>query len=91
MKKSFRFAKRNLKAVVTFMMVAILAVFSSISCFATDGTSTDLSSSFSGALTTIQGDIMNFIGLALPVGLAVFGTIVAIKKGISFVRGLIGK
>jgi len=34
---------------------------------------------------------MGYIMLAIPVGLAIFGAIVAIKKGISFVRSLIGR
>lgn len=94
MKNVLEFVKRNskiAKLLVMSMMISMLAVFGAIGASAETGTSTDLSSSFSSALSTIQSDIFSFIGMALPVGLAVFGSIVAIKKGVSFVRGLIGK
>jgi hypothetical protein len=61
---------------------------------ATDGTGTataELETAFSTALANIQTDIFKFIGLALPVGLAIFGLTIAVKKGVSFVRGLIGR
>lgn len=69
-------------------LMAIMVVVSSISCFATDQSIQD---SFSSALSTIQSDIMGYIILVIPVGLSIFGTIIAIKKGISFVRSLIGR
>lgn len=69
-------------------LMATMVVVSSISCFATDQSIQD---SFSSALNTIQSDIMGYITLVIPVGLAIFGTIIAIKKGISFVRSLIGR
>lgn len=88
MKKFFGFIKRNSKIMVTAMMVSMLAVFSSISSFAL---SEDISSSFSSALSTMQSDILQLVLLALPVGLGIVGVILAIKCGIKFVRGLIGK
>lgn len=51
----------------------------------------DLSSTFSQSISSIQSDVLGYIAVALPVGLAIFGAIIAIKKGISFVRSLIGK
>ena len=94
MKKVLGFVKgksKGAKLLVMSMMISMLAVCSAIGASAETGTSADLSSSFSSALSTIQSDIFGFIGMALPVGLAVFGAIIAIKKGIGFVRCLIGK
>lgn len=81
---------KTAKLLVMSMMVSMLAVCSAIGASA-EGEATDLQGAFSSALSTIQSDILSFIGLALPVGLAVFGSIIAIKKGVSFVRGLLGK
>lgn len=88
MKKVLGFIKRNSKVMVSSMMVSMLAIFSSISSFALDE---DVSNAFSSALATMQSDILNLVLLALPVGLAIFGTVMAIKSGIKFLRGLIGK
>lgn len=76
------------KTLLMSALIAIMVVMSSISCFAADQSIQD---AFSGALNTIQSDIMGYIILVIPVGLGIFGTIIAIKKGISFVRTLIGK
>lgn len=86
-------AKSKAKIIVMTMTISIMTV---LSCFAvgaedTVTTTATLQDSFGTALATIQSDILAIIALALPVGLAIFGTVVAIKKGISFVRSLIGK
>jgi hypothetical protein len=39
---------------------------------------------FSTAVASIKTDVLDFIVIALPVALAIFGTILAIKKGKSF-------
>lgn len=95
MKNMLGFIKRNSKSAKLFvscMMISIIASLSAIGASATDGTATaELESAFSAALADIQTDIFKFIALALPVGLAIFGLTIAIKKGVNFVRGLIGK
>lgn len=94
MKNMLGFIKRNSKSAKLFvscMMISIIASLSAISASAVDETTTDLTSAFSAALADIQSDILTFISIALPVGLAVFGAIIAVKKGISFVRSLLGK
>lgn len=78
------------KFIAVSAIMAIMSVFSSISCFAADE-SASAKTAFSTALSTIQSDIMGYIILVIPVGLAIFGAIIAIKKGISFVRTLIGR
>lgn len=82
------FIRKHGKMLLVSMMSAIAMCFSIVAS-AADASSAQ--TSFSTALTTVQSDIMAYIGLALPVGLAIFGAIIAIKKGIGFVKSLLGK
>ena len=93
MKNMLGFIKRNSKSAKLFvatMMISMIASLSAIGVSAEE-TTVDLESAFSTALANIQSDILGYIAVALPVGLTIFGAIIAIKKGVSFVRGLIGK
>lgn len=76
------------KKLIISMMISVMTVFSAISSFAADP---DLSASFSSAIASIQTNVLSYIGLALPVGLAIFGAVIAIQKGIAFVRSLLGR
>lgn len=95
MSKVKSFLKRHSKKFVAVASASMIAVVSVISSFAAESgtpvSSSDMQSSFSTAISSIQSDVMGYIMLAIPVGLAIFGAIVAIKKGISFVRSLIGR
>ncbi len=82
------FFKRNIKVFVTAMAVAMLAVFSSISCFAVDQS---LSDAFSGALTTLQTDLTSYLGMIIPVALGIVASYLCIKKAINWLKGMIGK
>lgn len=83
-----KFFGTHSKTLVVSMISTIVVCMSIISSSAVDQSVQD---AFSSALSTIQSDIMGFILLAMPVGLAIFGTIIAIKKGIGFVKSLLGK
>lgn len=48
-----------------------------------------LSTTFSTALTTVKGDVLDFVGVALPVALAIVGTFVAVKLGINFFKQVV--
>lgn len=89
------FIKKHGKKLSISATAAMMAVLACISSFAAEGETavgtSDLQSAFSSAVSNVQGDILGYLGIALPVGLAIFGAIIAIKKGISFVRGLIGR
>lgn len=95
MSKVKSFLKRHSKKLVAVASASMIAAVSVISSFAAESgtpvSSSDMQSSFSTAISSIQSDVMGYIMLAIPVGLAIFGAIVAIKKGISFVRSLIGR
>ncbi len=49
-----------------------------------------LKTAFETALGTVQTDTMSFITSALPVGLAIAGTFIAIKLGIKFFKKITG-
>ena len=92
------FAKKHKRKVMALLMSAMMIISSSVSAFATDGsTESSINSmelaleSFVDALTGIQDNIIAFIVAAIPTGLAVFGVTVAITKGIGFVKKLLGK
>lgn len=95
MSKIKSFFKKHSKKIVVSAIACMTAIVGCISSFAAEAgqaaSSSDLQSSFSTAINSIQSDILGYIGLALPIGLAIFGAIIAIKKGITFVRGLIGR
>ena len=95
MSKIKSFFKRNGKKFSIVVAAAFMVVGGLVSSFAAEAGaaagSSDLQSSFSTAISSIQSDVLGYIALALPIGLAIFGAIIAIKKGISFVRGLIGR
>ena len=89
------FFKKHSKKIVVSATACMTAILGCISSFAAEtgqaASSSDLQSSFSSSVSSIQGDVLGYIGIALPIGLAIFGAIIAVKKGISFVRGLIGR
>ncbi|WP_294387811.1 hypothetical protein [uncultured Ruminococcus sp.] len=95
MSKIKSFFKKHSKKIAVSAVACMTAVIGCFSSFAAEAgqaaSSSDLQSSFSTAISSVQSDILGYLGLALPVGLAIFGAVIATKKGISFVRGLIGR
>lgn len=51
-------------------------------------TPTAISAIFSGGISTIQADVMDYVGAALPVALVIVGTFMAIKLGIKFFKSV---
>lgn len=49
----------------------------------------DLSATFTTALGSVQTVVQNMINAALPIGLGIMGTILAIRVGVRFFRGLV--
>lgn len=43
---------------------------------------------FQTAITEIQGDVLEFVQIALPVALAIVGLFVAVKLGIRFFKSV---
>lgn len=82
--------KRNSKVFLVTAISVMMAMLACFNCFAADG-DTNLTSTFTTAIDSIKGDILNYLGIALVAGLAVTGAVIAIKKGISFVKSVVGK
>lgn len=47
-----------------------------------------LQTAFQTALNTVQTDVMSYVEIALPVGLAIMGLFLAIRLGIRFFRSV---
>lgn len=45
-----------------------------------------ISTAFTTAVGAVKSDVMTYIGIGLPVGLAIMGTFFAIKKGSKFFK-----
>lgn len=50
-----------------------------------------ITTALSTAFTTMQEDVMAIIVVALPVAILIVGTFFAVKKGISFFKGIANK
>lgn len=53
-----------------------------------ENTAVNVTEAFSTAVSGVQADVLEFIGIALPVGLAIAGTIIAIRLGWKFFKGV---
>lgn len=72
---------KNMKGGVSIMPFAVLADASAGVL--------DLSSTLSTALSGIQSSVSGMINVAMPVGLGIMGTILAVRIGVRFFRGLV--
>lgn len=54
----------------------------------TGETTTSVVDAFTTAVNGVQSDVLKFIGVALPAGLAIAGTIIAIRLGWKFFKGV---
>ena len=84
------FFKVNGKALVVSMMVAMITVLSAISCFA-EGETNELKTAFSNGLTNVSSEILGYLALVVPVAIGIVIAYIAVRKGITFLRGLIGR
>ncbi|MDO5836974.1 MAG: hypothetical protein Q4P17_10735 [Methanobacterium sp.] len=47
-----------------------------------------MTTAFSTALTSVQGDVTSLVTTALPVGLGIMGLMLAIRLGVKFFRSV---
>lgn len=47
-----------------------------------------MTAAFTTATTAVQSDVMSMITVALPAGLAIMGTILAIRIGVKFYKSI---
>ncbi len=79
------------KKLLLFALSATLVFGSAMSAFAADAipdSAVDPSVILGAGLDSIKDDILNYIGIALPIGLAIMGAFFGIKKVISFFRSI---
>lgn len=65
-------------------MVAVMGCFT---CFAAED---NISSSLTSAFSSIKGDIFTYIGIALPIALAIVGAFIGIRAAIKFFKKTAG-
>mgnify|MGYP003301004658 CR=1 FL=1 len=53
-----------------------------------EGATNTMQTAFQTALNTVQTDVMAYVEIALPVGLAIMGLFLAIRLGIRFFRSV---
>ena len=73
-------------AVISTMATALLVNASAASTIPSE-----LVDQFSDGVGNVGDSIFAFLGIALPVGIGVVAAVLAIKFGIRFVKGLIGR
>lgn len=78
--------KEKVKSLV--LGVSVAACTLPLNLFATEGDTTVM---FGTALDSMKSDVMGMIAVAVPVGFAIFGATIAIKKGMSFIKTLVNK
>lgn len=83
------FKSKSSKYVATAMFAAAVAVMGCINCFATDDV--NVSTLMQTAFNSVKTDIINYVGVALPIALGVFALLFGIKKAISFFKSVASK
>ena len=78
------------KVVASSAVASAIAAMGVIGCFATGDETSEVVPSAGQALSTsltgVQTDLLGYIGIVLPIALAVFGAIWGIRKAIAFFR-----
>lgn len=83
------FIKRNAKPCIIALPVAMLSTLSCLTCFAAEGDS--LQNAFSTGIAGVKDEVLGYLALVVPTAIGIVIAYIAIKKGISFLRGLIGR
>ncbi len=88
MMEKFQSAKMKIsKLVVSMFVVMSMAAMTCLTCFATGEESTvNISDTIRTSFTTMQNDLISYIGIVLPIGLTIFGTYWGIQKAIKFFK-----
>lgn len=73
------------KVAVTYAIITGISAVSAVPAFAA---STDIDAAMSEAYTSMGDSIMGNIVVALPIALGVVGSVVAIRFGVKFFKGL---
>lgn len=83
MSKIKAFINRHKKALAVSAVSASLMVTSAVSAFAAEGDTT-IQSQFQTGISSIQSDLMAYLGYTIPIAIAVIGAFFGIRKAVSF-------
>lgn len=82
---------RHKRSIFVSVVSAIMACMSCVSAFAADTETSSMQAAFQGSVNSIQSDLMGYVMIAVPVALAILGSIFGIKKAIGFFKSLANK
>ena len=89
------FIARHKKKLTVGVVSAIMACFSVVNCFAAEGATTpaeaSLKESFTTGISGVSDTILGYLAIVVPIALGIVVAYIAIKKGISFMKSLIGR
>lgn len=76
------------KYIVTLFVVMSMAAMTCLTCFATgeESSAVNISETIRTSFSTMQNDLISYIGIVLPIGLTIFGTYWGIQKAIKFFK-----
>jgi hypothetical protein len=77
-----------MKKKMALLLAVVLTVAMSATVFASTGT-VDIADAIGTGMTSMASEIMGVIAVILPIALGIVGAVIAIRKGISLVRGLV--
>lgn len=86
MSKIKAFINRHKRALAVSAVSASLMVTSAVSAFAAEVAEggTAIQNQFQTGITSIQSDLMSYLGYTIPIAIAVIGAFFGIRKAISF-------
>jgi len=70
------------------LMTAAFTAMTSLTVFGSTPT-LDLQDAMRDGLSGLSGEVFGIIAIILPIALSIVGVVIAIKKGLSLVRGLV--
>lgn len=87
------FIARHKKKLSVGVFSAIMACFSVVNCFAAEpgAAEASLKESFTTGISGISDTILGYLAIVVPIALGIVVAYIAIKKGISFMKSLIGR
>ena len=88
--KSF-FSGGKVKAVVVSCAMAIMTAVSCFCVGAEGETTNTMRSAFETGLSNVSTEVLGYLALVVPVAVAILVAYIGVRKGFSFLRGLIGR
>lgn len=81
---------KKIKALTFAVMAIVMSLFSTVTALA-DPAIFDTAEVMSTAMTSLVAEIMGVVAVVVPIAMVLVGSIIAIRFGIRFIRGLVGR